>query len=297
MPLWNSYYFAKSIPDALEALSAPGGNARVIAGGTDLLLDMQQGRHPPVDTLVDITIIPELLALEIRHDHLFIGAAVPLNRIVASSLVWQHAQALAEACQLIGGDQLRNVATLGGNVAHGLPAADGTIALLALDASVEIASQEGHRLLPVKSMFVSPGRTVLDASSELLVGFRIPFIQPYQASAFTRITPQQGVALPIINLAVWIERGAGSDIITDVRLAVGPAGPVPRRTHSAEGILRGSELNPSIVQSACQALLTDVSFRSSPHRASVSYRQHLAAIILEETLNKAWHNIQTHVSH
>ncbi|MEJ2302932.1 MAG: FAD binding domain-containing protein, partial [Anaerolineales bacterium] len=87
MPIWNNYHLAQSIDDALQALSAAPGPARLIAGGTDLLLDLQQRRHPAVDTLVDVTAIPELTGLEIRQEKLFIGAAVPLSRIVRSPLV------------------------------------------------------------------------------------------------------------------------------------------------------------------------------------------------------------------
>ena len=134
MPLWKNYHLAQSVNDALQALSGAPHAASLIAGGTDLLLDLQQGRHAAVDTLVDITSVPELNCLEIRESYLFIGAAVPLNRIVANQFVLQHAQALVEACNLIGGLQVRNSATLGGNVAHALPAADGTIALMALNA-------------------------------------------------------------------------------------------------------------------------------------------------------------------
>ena len=92
--IWKTYFLANSIPEALNALAGAPGEACLVAGGTDLLLDLQQGRHPPVDTLVDITRIPELTALEVRGGRLFIGAAVPLNRVIASPLVQEHAQAL-----------------------------------------------------------------------------------------------------------------------------------------------------------------------------------------------------------
>ena len=153
---WNTYHLAKDVRDALQALVAAPGEARLIAGGSDLLLDLQQGRHPPVDTLVDISVIPELNLLEIRQEELYIGAAVPLNRIVASGLVYQHARALFEAAGLIGGPQVRNTATLGGNVAHALPAGDGTIALLTLNAQAEVASLQGCRRKPIGELFLGP---------------------------------------------------------------------------------------------------------------------------------------------
>ena len=119
--------------------------ARVIAGGTDLLLEIQHGIQPPVDSLVDVCNIPELNVLEVRGEDIFIGAAVPLSEIISSSLVNDHGQALVEACSQIGGPQVRDTATLGGNVAHALPAADGTVALLALAAQAEAVGPNGER--------------------------------------------------------------------------------------------------------------------------------------------------------
>ena len=114
------YFKPRTVAEACSLLHQYKGEAKVLAGGTDLLLDLQQGRHASVDTLVDITTVPELLTIELRSDQLFIGAAVPLAQIVESILVKKHAQALIEACSLIGGPQVRELATLGGNVAHAL---------------------------------------------------------------------------------------------------------------------------------------------------------------------------------
>ena len=137
MSNWSQYLIPKTIDEALQALASAAGPARPVAGGTDLLLELQQGRPPAgqaIHTLVDITNIDELHCLEVRGSELFIGAAVPVREITESALIRKHALALSEACGLIGGPQVRNTATLGGNVPHSLPAADGTIGLVALDA-------------------------------------------------------------------------------------------------------------------------------------------------------------------
>ncbi len=172
MTIWKEYYRATSITDALHALAAAQGPARVIAGGTDILLDLQQERLAPLDRLVDINSIPEMQQIEIRDGQLTIGAAVPLSQVVAHSLVREHAQALVEAGSLIGGPQVRNQATLGGNVAHALPAADGSIALLAHGALADIASMEGTRRVPIQTVYAGPGRSALRTGLELLVGFQ-----------------------------------------------------------------------------------------------------------------------------
>ncbi|HEX6306157.1 MAG TPA: FAD binding domain-containing protein [Anaerolineales bacterium] len=286
MPLWNNYHLANSITDALRALQEAPASARLIAGGTDLLLDLQQGRHPPVDTLVDVTCIPDLTALELRGESLYVGASVPLNQIVRSPLANAHAQALVEACALIGGPQVRNMATLGGNVAHALPAADGTIALLALDARVEVASAQGSKFDALENLFLGPGKSALDQRREIIVGFYLPLLQSGQASAFVRIMRPQGVALPILNFAVWLQRE--SDCLKDIRLALGPSGPRPVRARETENLLRGRSLDDALMIGSLEALLAESRLRTSPYRASEAYRREIAGVLLEDGYRTAW---------
>jgi len=290
MSLWNRYLLPVSIEEALLALRNAPGPACLVAGGTDLLIELQQGRHDPVDTLVDISRIPELTCLEVRGDDLFIGAAVPVSQLAESPLVRRHAEALAEACGLIGGPQVRNAATLGGNVAHALPAADGMIALAALDAKAEIASEDGKsfslRRAPLFSLFLGPGQSALARDRALLVGFYLPLRRPGEGSAFLRVMRPQGVALPILNLAVWLARAG--DRIVDIRLAAGPAGPTPRRAVDVEEVLRGAVFSQQTMEQARRIWHETVSFRSSLRRASAEYRHHLSNDLLEAGLERAW---------
>ena len=286
MNLWNSYYRAQSIDDALDKLANAVDPTCVVAGGTDLLLDMQQGRHASVDLMVDVTHIPEMQVIEVRENQLFIGGAVPINRIVQSPLVNEHAAAVVEACDLIGGPQVRNTATLGGNVAHALPAADGTISLVAMGAEVEIANSEGRNRFPIQDLFLGPGKSLIKTGQEILVGFYLLLRQTGQASAFHRVMRPQGVALPILNSAAWVWRE--KDVVKDVRIAVGPAGPTPRRSINAETILRGQKFCDSVVDKSIKALLSESQFRTSPLRASSSYRKHLAEKLVQTVLETAW---------
>ena len=297
MNLWQNYLRPKTLAEAMDAFSSAQKPLAPIAGGTDLLLDLEQRRHSPVHTLIDVTEIEELLIIELRADSLFIGAGVPVNRIVLDPLVGAHAQALVEACELIGGPQVRNVATLGGNVAHALPAADGTIALLALDAKAEIASvptagrvagerRIETRRIPFAELFLGPGKSSIKHGEELIVGFYLPVLKNNQASCFKRIMRPQGVALPIINVATWIERE--KDTIIDIRIAVGPGAATPWRARDAEQVLIGKSMNDEIVETALEILLVHVGFRSSPRRASADYRRHLVSMLFKDTLESAW---------
>ncbi len=286
MNLWQQYVRPTSVTEAVTALTTAPGPALPLAGGTDILLDLQQGRHSPVHTIVDLTEIPEMKLLETRDERLFIGAGVPLSRIARDPLVASHSQALVEACDLVGGPQVRNVATLGGNVAHALPAADGTIALMCLDAEAEIAGPGGNRHMPLPALFVGPGKSSLQ-SGEIIVGFFVSKIQPGQASAFKRIMRPQGVALPIMNLSVWLER-SGGDTIAQIRIAVGPGGAVPFRAYKAEGFLIGKPYSEENFSSALETLVEEIKFRTSKMRATAEYRYHLVGTLLKDTFETAW---------
>jgi carbon-monoxide dehydrogenase medium subunit len=295
--LWQNYIRPKNLTEALDAFAHAPRPLIPIAGGTDLLLDLEQGRHSPVQTLLDVTSIVEMTILEPRGDELFIGASVPVNRVALDPLTVRHAQALTEACNLIAGPQVRNVATLGGNVAHALPAADGTIALLALDAQAEVAALSGAsdsersrsavtRRLPFKELFLGPGKSSLKHGEELIVGFHLSLSMPHQASCFKRIMRPQGVALPILNCAVWLERE--NDAIKDVRIAVGPGGGTPFRAAQAEDLLRGQSLDKETFESALEALLAQAQFRTSARRASADYRRHIVSGLFKDVIETAW---------
>src|ERR1041385_7532750 len=286
MNLWQEYLRPTNLSQALQAFAEAPGPILPVAGGTDLLLDLEQGRHSPVHTLLDVTSIAEMTALEVRGDELFVGAAVPVNRIVLNPLVVAHAQALTEACNLIAGPQVRNVATLGGNVAHALPAADGTIALLALNAQAEVAGLSGTRCIPFKELFLGPGKSSLKHGEELLVGFHLPLSKKGQASCFKRIMRPQGVALPIINLAIWLERL--DDKFNQTRIAVGPGGPTPWSGTEAEKMLMDKPLNDETFNVAVEALLGQVGFRSSARRAGSDYRRHIVVGLFKDVLEAAW---------
>ncbi len=286
MVIWKNYLIPHSLPDALKALVSASGETRLIAGGTDLLLDLQQGRLPPVETLIDISQIPEMNLIERREDSIFIGSAVPLNHLLSSPLIKRNAQALMDAVSLIGGPQVRNTATLGGNIVHALPAADGAIALLSLAAQAEVASQEGRRLVPVEELFLGPGKSALDHKHEILVGFFITPKKQGQGSAFRRVMRPQGVAIAILNFAVWVESDRLK--IRNIRISCGPAGPTPFRARLTEKQLCGQVLDQKLLQSGIESFLTEARFRTSPHRATEAYRRYLAGILFNETFQEAW---------
>jgi CO/xanthine dehydrogenase FAD-binding subunit len=295
MSFWDHYYLPATVDEALARLGDGAGGARVVAGGTDLLLELQQGRKPRLAALVDVTRITEMTAIRTDGEFIEVGAAVTHTAIVASEVLAQEATCLVESCGVIGGPQVRNVATLGGNVAHALPAGDGTLSLVALDAEAEIATPTGRDWRRVRSLFRGPGNSTLDLTRELIVRFRVRAARAGQgeASAFKRIMRPQGVALPILGLAAWVRVAAGR--VEAARLAMGPAGPVPLRAQQAEAVLSGRIFDEAVLDEVVGALWTEAQLRTSPHRATADYRREMVAVLAGRALRLAVQRAETGV--
>ena len=158
--------------------------------------------------------------------------------------------------------------------------------MLALNAQAEVADSNGTRCVPFKELFLGPGKSVLKHGQELLVGFYLPLSTSHQSSCFKRIMRPQGVALPIINLAIWLERK--EDVISQICVAVGPGGPTPWRGTEVEKALIGRSLKKETFDAALEALLAQVGFRSSARRASADYRRHIVTGLFKDVLETAW---------
>jgi carbon-monoxide dehydrogenase medium subunit len=291
MPLWNEYHLPVSVDEAVGLLARYDGQARVVGGGTDLILDLQQGNEHPVAALVDVTRIVGLNEIREADGYITIGAGVTHNQIVESALLQQKATALVEASYVVGGPQVRNVATIGGNVAHALPAADGTTALNALDAEVEVASYSGRRWIPFISIFLGPGKSAIDSTREVLTALRFKATGEHEASASSRIMRPQGVALPIMNFSTKVR--VIDDRIEAVALAVAPVAPTPFRCKQTEAFLTGKLANADSIEAAVEVLLSECKPRTSPHRATAEYRKEVLPVLLRRTLSCAIERVKT----
>ena len=307
MKVFDNYHLPTTVNEALELLAQYEGRARVVAGGTDLLVDTQadyyEGRRPHFDALVDVTNIAGANQILEQDGFVVIGCGVTHTQIVQSPLIQKRATALAEACSVVGGPQVRNVATLCGNVAHALPAADGTVALMALEGEAQVASLQSpaisHQLsvisyqssivsqqwLPLASLFKGPAQSAVDSTRELITAIRFRPLGAGEGCAFARVMRPQGVALPILGMAVKIET---RDLrLETVAISAGPVAPVPFRARQTEGFLRGKILDDAVVEQAAQILVKETQPRTSAHRATKEYRFELLPTLLSQTLRAA----------
>jgi CO/xanthine dehydrogenase FAD-binding subunit len=290
---WKYYHSPASVDEALEILAWYGGQAKVVAGGTDLLLDIKHGNHPPVEALVDVTSIDELHHITPVDDHeVMVGAAVTHAEIVKSALLAEGATCLVESCGVVGGPQVRNVATLGGNVAHALPAGDGSTSLVALDASVEIAQGGERRWVPILDMFKGPGKSLLDHTRDLLLNFRFKLCGPAEGTAFKRIMRPQGVALPILGCAVWV--CIQGDVIDEARVTIAPVAPMPVRLGETEAALKGVDVEDDVaLDSISQTLRSEIHPRTSKYRSTTEYRVEMAEVLLRRSIRLAVQRAKT----
>lgn len=289
---WKNYHTPESVAEAIELLNRYDGQAQVIGGGTDLLLEIQQGVHPPVEAMVDTSRIAGLNSISFDADYIVIGCGVTHSQIVEEIRLIQRGTCLVEGCGVIGGPQVRNVGTLAGNVAHALPAADGSIALLALDGEIEVADNSGARWMPLQEAFLGPGKSAIDHHRALLTRLRFKPTGAFEASAFLRIMRPQGVALPMIAMAARLSLD-DSHRIMSARISIGPAGPVPCLAETAMEILIGEPPSTQQFERAAQATVASLTLRSSPYRASSEYRSEMLRTQLPALLNRVAERART----
>jgi CO/xanthine dehydrogenase FAD-binding subunit len=283
---WAQYYTPATLAEALEILRRYDGQARVVGGGTDLLVETRRGLHRPVEAMVDVTRIDGLNAITTEDRYIIIGCGVTHARIVRNTRIIEHGRCLSESCGVIGGPQVRNVGTLAGNVAHALPAGDGTIGLLALGGEIEVASNYGVRWMPLQESFKGPGKSFIDRYRQILTRLRFRPTGAGEGSAHHRVMRPQGLCLPIISMGVRVKIGA-ANTITEARISMGPVGPVPYLAEAAMDVLVGGPATSEQFARAADAALDSVKLRASKYRASREYREQMVRTWLPVILDRA----------
>lgn len=293
MKLWNHYHTPHSINEALTLLNQYQGKAKVVAGGTDLIVELREGHHPIQEALIDVTQIPELTRLIMNNNEIYVGAGITHSEIVKSAVLAARATCLVESCGVVGGPQVRNVGTLGGNVAHALPAGDGTTSLVALDAEAEIVMNGQRRVVPILEMFRGPGQSLIDSTRDVIIGFRFALCGDNEATAFKRIMRPQGVALPILGCATWVRLNPAQTHFEVARLSITPLGPTPGRAAEVEAVLIGQPATDAAIEHAIETALQILKPRTSKYRATGDYRKEMIAVLLRRTLQLAVQRART----
>lgn len=278
------YFEPETISDAITFLAKHGKDTRLIAGGTDLLVDMKKGRIKP-KYLVNLMKIPDLSYIIEDGRGLRIGATTTLREIEESQLIKEKYPILFEAVREMGTVQIRNMATIGGNICNALPSADIPPAFVALDAKAKMVGQSGERFLPLEEFFVGIRKTAL-GSDELLAEVRAQSPPARTGTAFLKIG-RAAVDLAILNVAVRVTL-ENNGACKEARIVVGGGvGPTLIRSKRAETLLEGKILNEALIEKTARAASEELKPRPTSIRASPSYKIEVSRALVKRALMKA----------
>ena len=281
-----AYQRATSINEALSLLNEKGLVSRPLAGGTDLMLALRLGAIQ-CDRVVDITRIPELHEIRQENQQIRIGATVTFNEAFSHPLLRQKLPVLVQACSQVGAEQIRNMGTLGGNVANAAACADSLPALVCLDAASVIFTPDGHQKIPVCDLVTGPNHTLIPAGG-LLAYFDIPLPNPDCHSVFFKLGRRNAMAISRLSLAA-MGRLDGQGKIIEARLVAGAAAPLTRRLSSVETFLIGRKPDPEILQNAAH-MVSDQITQITGRRWSSEYKIPALEAICFKTLTQLFIN-------
>lgn len=277
------YTAPRTTDETLHALAHPGGGAKIIAGGTDFLVQMRAGTLRPT-LIIDLRHLP---LADIREDSsaVTIGARVTHTQLADSELIKRYFPALAGACRLVGGPATRNRGTLGGNIMNASPAADALPPLAIYDAQMVIASRSGNRSVPFQDFFTGYRRTAA-APQELLQEIRLIKPAERSASEFIKQGLRRALHIATVNVAARIDIDS-SGTVRVARIALGSVAPVIVRARAAEELLLGKQLTPDAIGAAARRVIEAAS-PISDLRASGAYRKAILAVLARRALTSAW---------
>jgi CO/xanthine dehydrogenase FAD-binding subunit len=279
------YASPTSVAEAVQLLQRGGPTARVLAGGTDIIVMAREDRRD-VSMMVDVKHIPEAMELSYSPTAgLHLGAAVPCYRIYEDQTVARHYPALIDSASLIGGIQIQSRASIGGNLCNSSPAADSTPTIIALGGVCHISGPNGERTVRAEDFCTAPGRNVLEMG-ELLLWIELPPPAPRSGAHFLRFIPRNEMDIAVVNVCASVTLDAGMSHIESARIAIGAVAPTPLLVPEAGAALAGAALNPDAWQAGIEAAqaacrpITDM-------RGSVAQRRHLIGVLTRRALEGA----------
>ncbi|MGC8602197.1 MAG: FAD binding domain-containing protein [Desulfomonilaceae bacterium] len=285
------YYEPATLEEALRLLSEMGGNARVIAGGTDLLVRMKLKVEKP-SQLVSLRKIPGFDLIIQREKHgVTIGSAVTAAQLSKSELLLDRFTPIALAAGRLGAPVVRNRATIGGNLVNARPAADLPPACMVLNAMLKLKSASSEREVAVGEFFRGPGETVIE-SNELLVSIFVETPAPWSGGAYIKLGSRKTLEISMVNVAVLLTlQGPGGPIV-DVKIALGAVAPTPIRAFSAEEFLIGRQPTEEVFREA-GAIGVGMCEPITDHRGSMEYRCLMIESLTSRALKQAYQNALT----
>lgn len=285
------YLSPDTLSDALGLLNQYGQKAKVLAGGTDLVPEMKWGEHKPA-YVISLGRISGLSDIDYdEKSGLKLGTLCKITQIEKSKVIKKHYPILAQAASLLASMEIRNRATVGGNLCTASPSADMPPSLLALETKAVIASTEGERVLPIEDFFIGPKQTILD-HHEILVRLEVPPIKPNTAGEYIKFGRRRAMEIAMIGVAALLTIDTKDNQCIDSKLAFATAAPTPIRAKKAEGQLVGKKLDADIIEKAAQIASEETSPRSS-WRTTEEYRRDLIPVLTSRAIQTALSRIDS----
>jgi carbon-monoxide dehydrogenase medium subunit len=279
------YVAPASVQEAVAVLAKHGAAARVLAGGTDLIIQAREGRRD-VAVMVDVKGIAELTSITHGGDgSLRIGAATSCAKIYGDAQIAKRFPALIDSASLIGGIQIQSRASLGGNLCNSGPAGDSIPTLIVLGATCEITGPGGSRSVPVEQFCTAPGRNVLQ-NGEMLVALSFPAPAGKSGAAFERFIPRNVMDIAVANAATSVTLSADGSRFESARIAIGAVAPTPLFVPAAAAALAGQPVSPETIAKASEAAQAAAS-PITDMRGSIDQRRHLVGVLVKRTINTA----------
>jgi CO/xanthine dehydrogenase FAD-binding subunit len=276
------YLSPRTVGEACRLLAEYEGRAKIMAGGTDLLVSMKQQKITP-GYIINIKGIPELDYISYSQEHgLRIGALATLQSVAASPVIRERFGLLGTAVNKIGTPQVRNMGTIGGNISNGGPSQDSLPGLLVLDARLKVVSLERERIVPIDEFFIGPFQTAL-GPAELLTEIQIPAPPPGSAGCYQWLSKLNEVDETLVGVAVLLMTDAAGDVCRDIKIGLGSVAPTPLRAARAEEALQGRK-----IESEAIALAARAAAEATSPRSRAEYRRQMTSVLVERALVDVW---------
>jgi carbon-monoxide dehydrogenase medium subunit len=283
------YFSPVTLAETAAILTQFNGQAKILAGGTDLLVEIKEGICRPTG-VVNLKKIPGLDSLTYNDaSGLIIGALTTVRQVETSPLVQQHYPALVEAARTLGSIQVRNRATVAGNICRASPSADTPQPLIAADARVTIFNPAGERTVPrertvpLVDFFTGPGQTLL-ASNEILLAITVPPLPPHTGQVYLKHGRRRAMELATVGVAVTLT--LEGDVCRNIRIVLGAVAPTPLRAVETEAVLTGVTFDDAIIEQAAQMAMTEAR-PISDVRASDDYRREMVGVLTRRAIRLA----------
>ena len=280
----ENYYNAKTVSEAVELLTEHP-DARIISGGSDVLIKIREGRMAGT-SLVSIRDIEELKGIEKKDSgDIYIGAGTVFSHITADPIIQECVPVLGEAVDQVGGPQIRNIGTIGGNICNGAVSADSVPTVFSYNSLLHIANAEGSRVVPVREFYLGPGRVALK-QGEVLMHVVIPRTE-YEGyhGHYIKYSMRNAMDIATISCSVVSKVDQQAGVIEDVRITFGVAAPVPYRCTKAEEALKGMKIEESLYEKTAQLIREEINPRDS-WRASRAFRLQIGGEIAARALRR-----------